>query len=128
MRKIAVVLLALGLLAMSGCVTRVGSEGGVSTEGISGLASGYVTLDALPRYNATIFRFAILDMSYEPGELASVDVWPLAGVGVGLIGAWVRVVTIEAGAGLLWYQPSPPHYAPAAETCPVAPSPRTEGS
>jgi hypothetical protein len=100
--------LTLIALAASGCVVHVGTEEGTSVRTISGLASGYVSLENLPDYDGTIFRFGILDMGERPGEVISADLWPLAGAGVGIIGAHVRVLMLGAGAGLLWYQPQPP--------------------
>lgn len=106
----AVLATALLLLTSAGCVMRVGSEGGtVSVARVSGLASGYVSVVDLPAYEDTVIRFGIFDMTDRPGEIISLDIWPLAGAGVGILGAWARVLVLEAGGGVLWYQPEPPH-------------------
>jgi len=108
MRKIAVMVVVLSLLASSGCVVQVGTQHGTAVTTVSGLASGYVSLESLPPYDGTIFRFGIFDMGERPGEIASADLWPLAGAGIGIIGARARVLMLGAGAGVLWYQPKPP--------------------
>jgi hypothetical protein len=108
MRRIAIVVMALSLLGLSGCVVQVGTEHGTAVTTIGGLASGYVSLESLPKYDGTIFRFGIFDMGERPGEIASADLWPLAGAAVGIIGARARILMLGAGAGVLWYQPKPP--------------------
>ena len=36
------------------------------------------------------------------------DVWPLFGVGVGIVGARASILGLEVGVGSLFYDPQPP--------------------
>jgi hypothetical protein len=74
---------------------------------MEGLANGYATLSALHKYNGTILQFDLLSESLREGEIMSLDVWPLAGVSVGIVGARLRVLALEGGLGVIWYNPKP---------------------
>jgi hypothetical protein len=108
MKIIAGVASAALVAWLGGCISlKVGTETPPSCLKIEGLADGYVTLSALHDYNGTILEFGLLNESLRKGEILSLDVWPLAGVGVGVVGARVRVLPLEAGLGVLWYNPKP---------------------
>jgi len=107
--RIAVgVVCAIAVVLLGGCISlKIGTETRPSCLKMEGLADGYVSLSALHGYNGTILDFGLLNESLRRGEILSLDVWPLAGVGVGVVGARVRVLPMEAGLGVLWYNPKP---------------------
>ncbi len=108
MRCVMSVLCVVGVLGLAGCVSlEVGTEKSPSRLEMKGLASGYGSLDGLRPYDGKILRFGLLSESERDGEIASIDVWPLAGVGVGVLGARVRLLLLDLGVGTLWYQPEP---------------------
>lgn len=122
MKVIARVASAALVALLGGCISlKVGTETPPACLEIEGLVDGYVSMSALHGYNGTILDFGLFTKSLRKGEILSLDVWPLAGIGVGVVGARVRVLPLEAGLGVLWYDPKP---EPA---CPVKPN-KVEGS
>jgi hypothetical protein len=102
------------VLVAGGCALEVRAENGAAVVEAGGLARAYVSVESLRPYSGTIFRLGIFDMAEHPAEIANIDVWPIGGAGIGLVGARVRVLMLGAGAGVLWYQPKP-HVPPAPE-------------
>lgn len=108
-------LLSLSLLPalLASCLSiQLGTEDRPSRLEMDGLASGYATIEAFPKYDGTILKAGIFQESARDGEWASIDIWPLGGVGVGLIGARVRVLFFEIGLGVLAYTPTRPPVHP----------------
>ena len=54
-----------------------------------------------------ILRIGLWHMDERPGEIVSLDVWPLVGFGVGLVGVRAHVPPFNTGVGEIWYQPVP---------------------
>ncbi|GEM_PF-1399317 len=109
MRRFIYAIVVLTLFFTTGCISlRIGTSPGRPGAQVSGLVNGYATLDGLHRYNGTIFQFGLFDMSERPGEILSADLWPIAGFGVGLVGARIRILMLDMGLGVLWYDPTPP--------------------
>ena len=131
MKKSAVVACVLSVVLLTGCVSfRVGTEKNPSRLQVKGLATGFVSLDGFQHYSGTILKFGLLSESEGPSEIASVELWPVMSVGVGLVGARVQLLPIQVGLGVLWYKPElkgahgeAPHKPPAAETLPPASEP-----
>jgi hypothetical protein len=97
----------LGLLVTVGCVSlEVGTES-TRPPTISTLASAYVGLEGITPYDGTILRIGLWHMDARPGEIFSLDIWPLVGFGVGLVGVRAHVLPVDAGVGVIWYQPVP---------------------
>ncbi len=78
---------------------------------VSGLVDGYATVDALDPYDGQLVHAGIFSSAARRGEVASLDVWPLFGVGVGVAGGRVRVLPLEVALGTLFYEPSRPQRA-----------------
>jgi hypothetical protein len=107
------------LAAASGCSLKVGTRNGEHSNTalrMRGLVNGYVSVDALRPYDGNILELGVLGASTRHGEIVSVDVWPLVGIGVGVVGVRTRVLVFETGIGVLFYDPKPPpRYVPARE-------------
>lgn len=104
MRAFPVAGLLLIPILSGGCLSiSIGPKSQPSELEISGLADGYATVGAFPEYDGTIFKAGIFSGSNRDGEWASVDLWPLGGVGVGFVGARVRVLFLEVAGGVLGF-------------------------
>ena len=64
------------------------------------------TTDALHDYDGNIINASFLGTGERKGELAMLDVWPFFGVGIGPLGLRLRILPLEVGIGLGFYQPS----------------------
>lgn len=132
MRKSAIVACVLSAVLLTGCVSiRVGTEKNPSRLQVKGLATGFVSLDGFQHYSGTILKFGLLSESEGPSEVASVELWPVMNVGVGLVGARIQLLPIHVGLGVLWYKPElkgahgkAPH-APPPPPAPAPPAPPT---
>lgn len=91
--------------AMSSCVSlRIGPDSDFLE--MKGLANVYGTFDGLDSWDGhTWFDFGLFTNTDGRSELASLELGPLAAVGVGLLGARVRVLGLEIGLGTLFYNP-----------------------
>ncbi len=74
---------------------------------VRGLGTAYAALPGIDDYDGKIVKVGLLTRSPGGGQLAGVEIWPLLKVGVGFVGAQVRVLPLELGAGVLFYSPSP---------------------
>jgi len=123
MRKLAVVACMLSAVLMTGCISiQVGTERNSSGLQIKGLANGYVTLGGIDSYSGKILKFGLFSGSEGSGEVASLDLWPMFGVGVGVVGARVQVLPLQVGLGTLFYEPKPKVSHKPAEARKLAPS------
>ena len=103
---------AASALLLAGCVSaRIGTHtesiDDSAVMSVAGIVNGHVSLDALPTYDGSVFELGILSDTYGPGEVASIELWPLAGVGIGVVGLRLRVLFLEAALGGLFYHPEP---------------------
>lgn len=102
-------LLSVALLALS-LPSCIGVSVGTDDEEffrIKGLGTAYAALPGIDDYDGKIVKIGLLGRSPGGGQLAGVEIWPLLKVGVGFVGAQVRVLPLELGAGVLFYHPSP---------------------
>ncbi|MBT3340052.1 MAG: hypothetical protein HOM34_06725 [Planctomycetes bacterium] len=79
---------------------------------IGGLVSAVVTVNGIRPYGNQVVRATMFD-DEEPsgfGSLASLDVWPLGGVGFSVAGFRLKVLVFEIGVGTLGYSPQPADY------------------
>jgi len=70
-----------------------------------------------------------------PGSILMIDLWKIAQVEIGLLGASAGIGPLNAGIGVFFYEPRPPFsprhtdkappVAPAAPAAPTAPTPAT---
>ena len=109
MRKV-LFLAPLALLAGACTSFDVGTEGDVALE-YEGILDGYVTADGIPEYDGTLLHAGLLGSAAREGELVSVDLWPLGGVGVGLFGVRLQILPLDIGLGTLFFAPSAPQPA-----------------
>jgi len=72
-----------------------------------GWVTGYATHTEMRGYDGTILKFSTFNDAERPGELLSLDLWSLAGVGIGPIGARVRILPFGIGFGTIAYDPQP---------------------
>jgi hypothetical protein len=94
------------LLLLPACVSvRVGPDDEFFR--VRGLAHAHASVNGLDDYDGSLLDIGILTNTRGRGELVSVEVGPLAGVGVGLFGARARVLPLELGAGVGFYDPRP---------------------
>ena len=113
-RKLTIPTLALCAALLPGCLSlSLRTEQHDPALAVSGIVDGYVTPDALGSYDGELLHAGLFGSSARKGEIASLDVWPLFGVGIGVVGARVRVLPIEAALGTLFYEPSRPRHAAA---------------
>ncbi len=106
-RRLLAPLAALACAA-PGCVhMSAGFEQSPDRFEIDGPGVIYATADAWPRWNGNLIELGLLTESERDGELLSLDVWPLFGFGVGIVGARVRVLMLEFGAATLFHDPLP---------------------
>ncbi len=112
-------LLPVGIagLVPTACSTHqtIGTGPGPAHVRVDGIVDGYVDLDALERYDGQLIHAGIFGSAQRDGELLSLDIWPLFGIGVGVAGARVRLLPIEVALGTLFYSPSAPKHADDAE-------------
>jgi hypothetical protein len=66
----------------------------------------YATADAWRRWNGKVLEVELFDGERD-GEFLSIDVGPLAGVGVGFLGLRARLLMLEVGAATLCHDPLP---------------------
>ncbi len=141
MRTLCVLAAFAFLTATSGCLSvNVGTEkSGPGRVRMGGLVSGVADLNGISAYDGTLIRFGLLTNTPREGELVGLDIWPLAGVGVGFIGARVQLLPLQIGIGTLCYEPEaalnkprapepeepppPPPYSPPPPAPPFPPSP-----
>ena len=113
MRAAILLFAACVLVFAAGCLSiSIGTESRPERFQVEGLASGYLTASALGPYDGTFFDFGLFHKTQRPGEIVSVDLWPIVGAGVGVVGARVRLFAIEFGLGALFYHPKAPYIEP----------------
>lgn len=105
------------LLFGFGCSIRVGTRGDPGRIDVSGLAGGYVSVNGIRPYDGTIIALDVFRKSPRSREfeVASVEVWPVLALGVGLVGARAQLAPLDAGIGVLGYRPDPPRWESAGE-------------
>ncbi len=101
-------LLLLALLALTpGCIGfSVGTDDDEFFR-MRGLGTAYAAVPGIDDYDGKIIRVGLLSRAPDGAQLAGIDIWPLLSVGVGLVGARLRVLPFEVGAGVLFYEPKP---------------------
>jgi hypothetical protein len=101
----AAVLLALPL---AGCLSiKAGNGPGAAVVRMDGPVQAHVSAGP-PARSSSAVNVGVLRGTQRDGELVSVDVWPLFGVGVGILGARASILGLEVGVGTLFYDPQPP--------------------
>lgn len=95
----------------AGCSTSFSVSGDKSPVRVksSGIVHSYAACNGIRPYDGTIVDAGIFDDN-RWGEIASLDVWPIGGVGVSFIGARIKLLPFELGAGIFGYDPEPEVY------------------
>lgn len=99
-------LLAAGLLG--GCVSfRIGSDAEPPEFQWQGWGNAFATAGSLPEYDGAIVAAHLFRGGKHTGEIAAIDIWPVLGLDLGVLGLRGRLFNLEAGAGTLFYEPRP---------------------
>ncbi len=86
---------------------RIGTDADPPRFKMKGWGNAFATVGEIRSYNGTIVDAHLFRGKQGTGEIAAFDIWPVAGVEVGILGARVRLFNLEAGAGTLLYEPRP---------------------
>ena len=113
----SIVLACVSASLILGCSVRVGTRTDSKGIDVSGLAGGYASVNGIRPYDGTILELALFEESHRSGEfeVASVELWPLAGLGVGLAGARAQLLFLDVGLGVIAYKPRAPQWPEASE-------------
>jgi hypothetical protein len=106
--KQPIFLLALLLVLTSGCIRfKTGFYPESYKADFQGWFKCYGSYKEMPKWDGTILKIATFDEDTRPGELLTIDIPFLAGVGIGPIGARVRILPFALGVGTIAYDPKP---------------------
>jgi hypothetical protein len=125
----SIVLACVSASLLLGCSVRVGARPDSKGIDVSGLAGGYASVNGIRPYDGTIVEMALFEESRRSREfeVASLEVWPLAGLGVGLAGARAQLLFLDVGLGVIAYKPKAPQWSRESEEPPKAEEPGKEG-
>jgi hypothetical protein len=99
---------ALLALPLAGCLSiKAGNGPGAALVRLDGPVQAHVA-GGPPARGSSYVNVGVLRGTQRDGELVSVDVWPLFGLGVGVVGARASILGLEIGVGSLFYDPQPP--------------------
>lgn len=108
MKHGTILVAALVLLCTTGCIRLTA---GVYPESYKpqfrGWVRGYASHKEMRNYDGTILELSTFCDAERPGEIVSVDLWPLAGIGVGPLGMRLRLLPFGMGFGTIAYDPRP---------------------
>lgn len=91
---------------LSSCVAiEIGSDR--DTLEARGVFRLYASVDGFHQWSGRLLDFGLFTSRGNRDEIVSLEVGPIASVGVGLVGARARVLPFEIGVGSLFYDPSP---------------------
>jgi len=106
--KRTVFLLAAVLVLTSGCIRlKTGFYPESYKADFQGWFKGYASYKEMPTWDGTFLKIATFDDNERPGEMLTLDIPFLAGVGIGLLGARVRILPFALGVGTIAYDPKP---------------------
>ena len=75
-----------------------------------GVLNGYMACNGFRPYDGKILEAGVLSDNDRWGNVVSLDLWPIGGVGVSLIGAKIKILPFELGVGVLGHDPEPEPY------------------
>ncbi len=108
MRNCMLAAIIAGVL-LTGCVSiEIGPEDSPMRLEWEGLGTAYAAMNGMPEWDGKVASAHLL--RGDEGELAAVEIWPVAEVAVGLLGAKIHLLPFEVGAGILAYEPEPEEY------------------
>ncbi|MBN1518415.1 hypothetical protein JXA32_17770 [Candidatus Sumerlaeota bacterium] len=71
----------------------------------------YMAGNGIRPYDGMILEAGVISDDDRWGDIVSLDIWPIGGVGVSFIGAKVKLLPFEIGFGVLGYDPEPETYS-----------------
>ena len=74
---------------------------------MEGWGNAFATMGDLPEYDGAILQAHLFRGGKRTGEIAAIDIWPILGLDLGVLGLRGRLFNLEAGAGTLFYRPLP---------------------
>ena len=105
------VVIAVLCASVTGCASvTVGTDKNPPQLKSQGALNGYMACNGFRPYDGKILEAGILSDTDRWGNLVSVDLWPIGGVGVSFIGAIIKLLPFEFGLGVLGYDPKPVSY------------------
>lgn len=108
MRIANMFVLLTAMVMLSGCVSfRIGTDTAPPAFKLSLPGSAYADYPGVPKYDGTIMRASLFRGGEYSGELFSLNIWPIGGIDLGLIGARLNLLGGEVGLGTLFYAPEP---------------------
>ncbi len=109
MRSHLIPLLCALLLTTAGCISlSVGTKDNPDRLQMEGLANAYVSVNGIHSYDGNILYLGLFSKANRDGEIVSFELWPLTGIGVGLVGVRLQLLPLEIGVGTLFYNPRAP--------------------
>ena len=113
MNQILVTVICLGL---TGCASlTVGTRDSPPQVRSQGLLNSYLAFNGFRPYDRTFIDAGILSDNDRWGSIASLDIWPIGGMGVSFVGARMKLLPFEIGVGVLGYEPEPECYKKSRE-------------
>ncbi len=104
---LAAVALLLGL-SLNGCVSiTLGTDGDAPEFAMKDWGNAFATAGHLPQFDGHILAAHLFRGGKHTGEIAAIDVGPVVGLNVGVLGFKARVFKLEAGLATLFYHPTP---------------------
>ncbi|MBM4013579.1 MAG: hypothetical protein FJ293_01255 [Planctomycetes bacterium] len=104
-RRLSLALLAIAATPTA-CHVHAGAASNPDRVEIAGPGVLYATADAWRRWNGNVLEIGLFDGERD-GELLSIDLGPLAGIGIGVVGLRARLLMLEVGAATLCHDPLP---------------------
>jgi len=75
------------------------------------LLKGYMVYNGFRPYDGKILETGVLSKNDRWGDIVSLDLWPIGGVGVSFIGAKIKLLPFEIGFGVFGHDPEPESYS-----------------
>ena len=102
------VLFGLLTFNLTGCLSfSVGVEKNPPEIKSTGIVSTHLALDDIRPFNGKLIEGGVLSGGQRWGNLVSLDIWPVGGLGLGLLGVRMKLLFLEAGVGFFGYDAQP---------------------
>lgn len=117
-----IVIPIVACVLLSGCASfTVGTDKNPPRIKSEGVANGYLCYNGFRKYDGKIIEASVLSDNDRWGDIFSLEIWPVGGMGISLVGTRVKILPFELGLGVLGYEPKPENYGkekpePTSET------------
>ena len=106
--------MVIGVLCISvtGCASL--TVGTPPRQESKGVFKGYMVYNGFRPYDGKILEAGVLSKNDRWGDIVSLDLWPIGGVGVSwvsFVGAKIKLLPFEIGFGVLGHYPEPESYS-----------------